>query len=496
VAGDPVKLKRQSFIALLAAIVTRLVKDGVVQKNITDAFNGNDTLSISKESRTQKQMINEVVEAMVKAKKGTFEQTTKKQLTATFNNMAEKYNIAYANFEKGQTGYTQAPGEYRRTTILASPTYLATLAEAGTGSRLMPADPDFPELVMNIERLRAATMHSEERGDVTDAERQAAIAASHRLNPVFIEQDFGEHTVRGTALVNHAMATQLGHSIDVQEYRGFTQEIDEPLEVVAADVMQVAAEAIGDDMEQLGEKAHTKKAITTAERKVHDVLGRMLRTTFTTKFNAVNAASTSSLQRAIAHVFSGTHIHRTTYDRFSTHNIVFPLSAVIARPHMTYSTLCMIKCLSGPEMGVTLVKDGRFEIQDDAATHAHLGTYIYYSKAVVKNPKHVFVAQEVFCNDYLGGTGIRPVDPANYQAGEGEPNGESIFVIAKPYNNPVTGLFSLTGRLTLGEFEDYELDEDGRILYDTVRRYNGLFGWNSARLVDDFDVSVYHSVDS
>ena len=500
---EGVDLRRVSFVWLLAAITTRLLTESVDQTKIEETFGAE--LRLSPESRTQKQMINEVVELILqheRSNKGAFSLTKKQALVSTFNNFAEKFNLAYANFEKGGTAAAHTSGGYVRTTILASPTYLASLAETQQKTELLPADPDFPELVMNFERLRAATGHSAERGDLTDAERQTATAVAHRLNPAFLDREFNEHSVRGTALINHAMATQLGHTIDVQDFRGHTREDDEPLQPVAAEALQLAAEAIGDSMDQLGDRVHSKKAITTAERKVHDVLGRMLSTTFTAKFNAINAASTNSLQRAIAHTFTGTHIHREVFNRAIQHNLVFPLSAVIARPHMTYSTLCMIKCLSGPEMGMTLVKDGRFEIQDDAATHAHLGTYIYYSKAVVKNPKHVFVAQEVFCNGYLGGTGVRPINPANYQAGEGEANGESIVVIGKPYNNPVTGLFSMTGRLTLGEFEDYELSEDGRLLYDTARRYNALYGWNSARLVDDFDkgpfdgtaIHVYNSM--
>jgi len=503
---DGVDLKRESFVILLAAIVGRLVREPG-QDQVDDLSKALDQqfgnpLRISRESRTQLQMITEVVQLMIEfedANAGTFEHTTKKTLVDTFRNMADKYERAWKNYESSTAASSfEGDSSYARTTILASPVYLASLAEAKQGSVLLPADPDFPEVLMSAARLEAATRHSDERNDITDIEREIARTLAHQLNPAFVDMDISEHSIRASTLVNHALATQLGHSIDVSESVGFQAEDDEPLEPVAVELLELASETIGDArsgaLDQVAAVAHTKRALGPVERKIHGVLSRMMSETFATSYNEVNRQASSPLHRAIALAFMGTPIHRNAFDRFVHHNLVLPISAVICRPHMTYSMLCMIKCLAGPEMGVTLIKDGRFEIQDDAATHAHLGTYIYYSKAIVKNPKHVFVAQEVFTNGYLGGTGVRPINPAVYQAGEGDPNGESIVVIAKPYNNPVRGLFSLTGRLTLGEFEDYDLAEDGRLLFDTCRRYNGYYGWNQARLMDDFDKGPFDGI--
>lgn len=491
------QLRRDAFKYLLAVVLVRLLNaapDATDEAKLEEVFGAG--LTLPQEARSESEMIASVVnrirEVDAGRKKPLFEQSGKKELTATFKNLAEKFNTAWKNYQDptNKAGSYEARKDYVRTTILASPAYLASLASAqaaGLEITMVPADPDFPEIIMTAARLDEGTRYSPDRHDI---KAKAVVAPEqeleYRLNPAFLALDQTSKTVRSLAFVNHAISFQLGHTIESDEIVADENDINEPMPRIGAQIVESALQSIGaGPFENVD--VSTRSSITPHDRAVNELLAGMLSTPYRNGYMEINQLSSSPLQQAIAHVFCATPIHRKAFDAFIQNHLVIPLSAVLCRPHMTYSMLCMIKCLAGLEMGMTLIKDGRFEVQDDAATHAHLGTYIYYSKAVVKDSRHVYVAQEVFANGYLGGTGIRAINPAVYQAGEGEPDGSSIVVIAKPYNNPITGLFSLTGRLTLSEFEDYELAEDGHLLYDTCRRYNGLFGWNQARLVDDFD---------
>jgi hypothetical protein len=136
--------------------------------------------------------------------------------------------------------------------------------------------------------------------------------------------------------------------------------------------------------------------------------------TYKASFTGINAEAQNELQKTFALAFDAQLIDKRAYLRCIKNNLVYPLAHLINRPHMAYNMLMAIKCLSGYEMGRTITKPGEFEIQDDAATHAHLGTYIYYSKAVVQRPQHVFVAQEIYSNGYLGGSGIEAIRPEDY----------------------------------------------------------------------------------
>jgi hypothetical protein len=66
--------------------------------------------------------------------------------------------------------------------------------------------------------------------------------------------------------------------------------------------------------------------------------------------------------------------------------------------------------------------------------------------------------------------------------------------MAVPYNSGIKGIFSCTGTLDLAEYSDYKTAETGQLQYVTAARYNGIYGWNEARLVDDFDKGPYDGV--
>jgi len=65
---------------------------------------------------------------------------------------------------------------------------------------------------------------------------------------------------------------------------------------------------------------------------------------------------------------------------------------------------------SGYETGATFVGHSDFELGDDVISKLHYGNFTFYSKAVVTNPKNIIIAENVFCQGYVRGDGVRFFD--------------------------------------------------------------------------------------
>lgn len=418
---------------------------------------------------------------------GAFSLKSAKDVETNLSRFTDNFKQLWAQYRNNSTG---SQG-WEKTDMLASPTWMATLAnhlENGGSTNYMPADPDRPDLVMSRERLLRDTLHHRERR-VTPDQRRRARASIGTVHPSFhVEISSRNHGSESLRSVCEGHAAQLAYQIASQQTQTFGAEHDS-LPLVGAERMQAAIAALGDAVHQ--------PISLDADMDIGAILDDTARkgsVTWNTSKAGIEAEAQNDLQKTLALAFDAQQIDKRAYLRCIKNDLVYPLAHIINRPHMAYNMLMAIKCLSGYEMGRTITKPGEFEIQDDAATHAHLGTYIYYSKAVVQRPQHVFVAQEIYSNGYLGGSGVEAIRPEDYKAGGGEYNGQSIICMAVPYNSGIKGIFSCTGSLDLAEYNDYKTAETGQLQYVTAARYNGIYGWNEARLVDDFDKGPYDGV--
>jgi len=89
--------------------------------------------------------------------------------------------------------------------------------------------------------------------------------------------------------------------------------------------------------------------------------------------------------------------------------IAIPVAFTVRRPHMTYGTQAAYKLKRGPETGNTFLKPGIFSMAEDANIQEVAGMYSYKVKALVKEPKNVFAARNVYANKYIGGANIKPI---------------------------------------------------------------------------------------
>lgn len=414
-----------------------------------------------------------------------FDVKTEKDATANIRQFSDHFNQLWTKYENTASG----TGTWRRTGMLASPTWLATLAnhlESGGSSRFMPVDPDRRDIVMRRERLIRDTAAHPLRQTSAD-EQRAAFGRISQIHPAFHAEVDGRFGIEARYSFGQACSEQLIRQVSKQQGRFGAEFASEA--VISESRMRMAASALGDSINEPVQHIGQSISVQPNDAK------RKATATFKTSAEAIAADAESALIVTLANAFDAQQIHRNAYVRCIKHDLPLPLSFVITRPHMAYNMLCAVKCLSGYEMGRTVTKPAEFEIQDDAATHAHLGTLIFYAKSVVTAPKHVFVAREIYANGCLGGAGVGAINPMTYKAGSAMrskvDSSESLIVIAMPYNYEQRGIFSLTGSQIIGEYAEYDTGDYASLAYPTQARYNHVYGWNQARRVDDYDNGPY-----
>lgn len=128
---------------------------------------------------------------------------------------------------------------------------------------------------------------------------------------------------------------------------------------------------------------------------------------------------------------------------------VMPLKVILFRPRMTYRMGTAILAKGGEELGQTLHGHHDFQLTDDVIHKTHIGHYTFYSKSVVREPKNMYLAEDVYCTGYDGGENTTFMDRKNpdmtapMNAGSG-----SLLAAFVPMNADIPACVSLAGSLS------------------------------------------------
>lgn len=109
-------------------------------------------------------------------------------------------------------------------------------------------------------------------------------------------------------------------------------------------------------------------------------------------------ANRNRLPTAIVNAVDGEGDVAKKYDSLCT--------VVVLRPRMTYRMATAILCKGGEELGQTLHGHHDFQLTDDVIHKTHIGHYTFYSKSVVREPKNMYLAEDVYCCGYDGGENV------------------------------------------------------------------------------------------
>ena len=80
-------------------------------------------------------------------------------------------------------------------------------------------------------------------------------------------------------------------------------------------------------------------------------------------------------------------------------------TVMLVRPFMTYNMASAILMKGGLETGFTAHGHHDFMLTDDVIHKVHIGHYTFYHKSVVKQPKNVMIAEDIFAHSYISGEG-------------------------------------------------------------------------------------------
>ena len=134
---------------------------------------------------------------------------------------------------------------------------------------------------------------------------------------------------------------------------------------------------------------------------------------------------------------------------FDTHGVSFvPHSVLMFRPRITYRMATAMLLKGGEELGQTLHGHHDFQLTDDVIHKTHIGHYTFYSKSVVREPKLVYHAEDIYCCGYDGGENTKFIEEtADIIGSTVDENSSSILSIMIPYGEPLSACLSVVGDL-------------------------------------------------
>jgi len=121
----------------------------------------------------------------------------------------------------------------------------------------------------------------------------------------------------------------------------------------------------------------------------------------------------------------------------------------------------------GEELGQTLHGHHDFQLTDDVIHKTHIGHYTFYSKSVVREPKLVYHAEDIYCCEYDGGENTKFItEPQSDVIGSTvDENSNSILSIMIPYGEHLSACLSVVG--DLGQ-SNITISETGKYSTSTI----------------------------
>ena len=207
----------------------------------------------------------------------------------------------------------------------------------------------------------------------------------------------------------------------------------------------------------------------------------------------------SDLERIASLALLTVPLTKSALQELIDNNVPFPFGFVLFRPQMTYSLGTGILTVAGATTGETLIGHTDFQLADNVVQKMHYGNLTMYLKSVVYKPNQVFLADNLFSGDYIGGndTSMNDVHSIFSDAQSAKKSiytclvplptygakGSDEYMIEPPNPMDCTGAFS-SSRGYLRAL-DNENQSNGRKHYATARFYQAMYGWTNSVIDED-----------
>lgn len=195
--------------------------------------------------------------------------------------------------------------------------------------------------------------------------------------------------------------------------------------------------------------------------------------------DALDNASASEAVKFMARAWLMTSITRDNFLRLADYNVAVPANFLVVRPHMQYRTRGIIKCKQNGGTGNLFIGNSSFNVGWQTNTKVCQMHYTTHFRAVVTEPRNLYVQPDVFCQEIEGGAGCRFYDAETYAAMDNDHLENSLLCFACPITETIfpqvldiSGRFYTdfgVGTLPRAQFE--------RLHYSTAARYNNLYNF-------------------
>jgi hypothetical protein len=107
--------------------------------------------------------------------------------------------------------------------------------------------------------------------------------------------------------------------------------------------------------------------------------------------------------KVVAAAFLMSTITRDNIIKMHESDVFVPINILLVRPWMTYDVGTIIVMRAGRDTGETIIGERSFQMSANTQDRTIEGSMMYYGKAIVKKPKNVMVAPNVFIRGYVRG---------------------------------------------------------------------------------------------
>ena len=162
------------------------------------------------------------------------------------------------------------------------------------------------------------------------------------------------------------------------------------------------------------------------------------------------------------------------------------------RPFETYDMASGVLMKKGLETGLTAHGHHNFMLSDDVIHKTHVGHYTFYHASVIKQPKNIAIAEDIFARNYVRGEGVRMYDTANEFQGDmaNEYFSKDLICILIPKDGKVSNPCDITGRFegsildaVPSDLRDDEIED----LYPNATKHNEAWRFDDIKSYGDAD---------
>lgn len=203
------------------------------------------------------------------------------------------------------------------------------------------------------------------------------------------------------------------------------------------------------------------------------------------------SSHTPELKARALFVLMTSMLHTEDLKSYVAKGYPLPFTFMLARPFIEHQMQTLVCMKAGPETGNTYYGHNSVTVGDDAVSKMHYVNLTFYSKAIVKESKNVYLLEDAFADGYIGGNDCKFFEShrevAQFEATEGK-NSMFAFMIGTKEARYMPNPISISG-----EFGGV-LDKDGTYAmqqknlagmhYSTANYYNAYFEFNNVVKTD------------